>query len=80
MTRPWRLTRRQRVEMEAALAGVRCQPGWGSGLLPALVLLVGDDWQAVWGQADPPVLRARVAIALRAALLGLAAALSNDRR
>lgn len=76
MTRPWRLTRRQRVEMEAALACLRARvetwpttdslagamralrvDGWG---LMSRYSLMDDRWLRT--------LRARVAIALRAAL------------
>lgn len=74
--RPWRLTRRQRVEMEAALLALRARvetwpttdslanamralrvDGWG---LMSRYSLMDDRWLRI--------LRARVAIALRAAL------------
>lgn len=65
--RPWRLTRRQRVEMEAALADIRREPtsvGWPIAGARAL----GVRWPGIFPNIDDRTLRARVAIALRAAL------------
>lgn len=65
--RPWRLTRRQRVEMEAALADIRRDPtsvGWPIAGARAL----GVRWPGIFPNIDDRTLRARVAIALRAAL------------
>ena len=82
MTRPWRLTRRQRVEMEAALARVRSDVAdciHRRGPLGA----TGDGWRLLCGTPIPPYAErmtgseriaedrlqtVRVAIALRAAL------------
>lgn len=80
--RPWRLTRRQRVEMEAALACLRFPTApnrWPlvSHVTEAAELLGGDARSAVPQWIDVGtnarrdawrILRARVAIALRAAL------------
>lgn len=75
MTRPWRLTRRQRVEMEAALMALRqscvCAPIRGEHILRASGLL---GWEPLVRDRFPDgphqwrIFRARVAIALRAAL------------
>ena len=72
MTRPWRLTRRERVAMEAALAGFR----GGKGSVHAGFAALGvcsSRGSCFCAEADAAVesrriLRARVAIALRAAL------------
>lgn len=71
---PWRLTRRQRVEMEAALASLRLDVRFGFDveevIRAALVLGVTLTWHHpdVSGLRAWLLLRARVAIALRAAL------------
>lgn len=104
MTRPWRLTRRQRVEMEARVAAIRADvmmPGvdvarslHGSILVggPAAASHARASWASgELSQRDARVLRARVAIALRAALradedarceelLGIAAGPAGDDR
>lgn len=84
-SRPWRLTRRQRVEMEAALSTMRLS-AWARYLDPRdlhrAMMRLGCALEAAPGiEADTPfdevrriegawwrILRARVAIALRAAL------------
>lgn len=70
--RPWRLTRRQRVEMEAALADMRRESAYvGHAFRGAWLLGAGRDdvlfAPGPFARADR-LLRARVAIALRAAL------------
>lgn len=72
MTRPWRLTRRQRVEMEAALSDLRRlrRPRQQIAMVVRAAWIAGAIYYA-WPDdlgSDPRVLRARVAIALRAAL------------
>lgn len=71
---PWRLTRRQRVEMEAALASLRLDVRFGfdvEEVIRAALVLGGT---LTWHHPDVSglrawlLLRARVAIALRAAL------------
>lgn len=73
MTRPWRLTRRQRVEMEAALSGIRGEPHYlGHAFSGAWLLGLPRTAQEFERGLDPAratrTFRARVAIALRAAL------------
>lgn len=70
--RPWRLTRRQRVEMEAALSDLRRlrRPRQQIATVVRAAWIAGAIYYA-WPDdlgSDPRVLRARVAIALRAAL------------
>ena len=75
--RPWRLTRAQRVGMEAALAGLRVCCG-ADALADALYELGIDGWTWLYHRdldsssparnRERRILRARVAIALRAAL------------
>lgn len=88
--RPWRLTRRQRVEMEAALAGLRGGGGsnfygwvmaadraasvWGRPGLARFTVDELERWGRIGGlgkrayEGAARITRARVAIALRAAL------------
>lgn len=75
MTRPWRLTRRQRVEMEAALARLRRDVVDSRGgqflaaahwIMQAATYVGFRTWEHDYGSRR--ILRARVAIALRAAL------------
>lgn len=74
--RPWRLTRAQRVEMEAALArlrgNVRTVPdadGWYSSETVEVARVLGvHTMEAVNDGLPESVFRARLAIALRAAL------------
>lgn len=88
--RPWRLTRRQRVEMEAALAGLRGGGGsnfygwvmaadraasvWGRPGLARFTVDELERWGRIGGlgkrayEGAVRITRARVAIALRAAL------------
>lgn len=76
MTRPWRLTRRKRVEMEAALASLRARvETWPTtdSLADGMRALRVDGWWLMsrYSLMDDRwlrLLRARVAIALRAAL------------
>ena len=73
--RPWRLTRRQRVEMEAALASLRLNVlqrriayvriAEGERLAGGMSRVIIDGYVSI---SEPRILRARVAIALRAAL------------
>lgn len=70
--RPWRLTRRQRVEMEAALSDLRRlrRPRQQIATVVRAAWIAGAIYYA-WPDdlgSDPRTLRARVAIALRAAL------------
>lgn len=75
--RPWRLTRAQRVEMEAALALLRARYD-ADALADGLYTFTIDGWAWLYQRdldsASPAcdhkrrILRARVAIALRAAL------------
>lgn len=64
--RPWRLTRRERVEMEAVLARVRSIDDAQSVYVAARLLGCDPSCSAWW--PGYRVARARVAIALRAAL------------
>lgn len=74
--RPWRLTRRERVEMEAALGRLRRWSGHPSFVTSAADLfgrLAGAEMHVVqsgggYGGRTWRIWRARVAIALRAAL------------
>lgn len=74
-SRPWRLTRRQRVEMEAALARLRRDVVDSRGgqflaaahwIMQAATYVGFRTWEHDYGSRR--ILRARVAIALRAAL------------
>ena len=70
--RPWRLTRRQRVEMEAALSDLRrlLRPRQQIATVVRAAWIAGAIYYA-WPDdlgSDPRTLRASVAIALRAAL------------
>lgn len=81
MTRPWRLTRRKRVEMEAALSRLREDVIGGAHRGPCAA--TGDGWRLLCGvsiipydyrmtegerEAEDRIQALRVAIALRAAL------------
>jgi len=69
--RPWRLTRRARVEMEAELAIVRAEVAAHRPLrirVHASGLLGAPDVSAAAPSREWRILRARVALALRAAL------------
>lgn len=66
--RPWRLTRRQRVEMEAALARIRRGLSFSAVYDGARLLGVHDPSGGVLAGPRARILPARVAIALRAAL------------